>query len=389
MDIAKKTDRTLLKSYFSKNAVPTAGNFADLVDGMINQKEDGIAKVAGEPLSVQAEGDSGQQKAINFYRSFADPKAAWSLSLNPRATPADPASARPGLSIGDADGNSRLFIEQSTGNLGVGTVAPGGYKLNVNGPALFTGNYLYANAENAGRLRVGAAWGMPGLYSSDDGARPLTLGVPAGQRVYIGVSNGDAFIEGGTGNCYFKGNVGIGTATPENKLQLAGNLHMVGNSIFLRGDDPKDQYDVIKWNRGTDRVDMGGYNGVSLGYTQGTPGNVTPVITVGRDGIVQQAWQGVAFQNAWRNYANGYNDAGYFKDSMGIVHLRGLVAGGGINTIFVLPAGYRPAFRQLFVCCTNPNVAGRVDVTSAGEVTVVVGNSGWVSLDGLTFRAEA
>ena len=31
MDI-KKSDRTALKSYFVKNAVPTAGNFADLID---------------------------------------------------------------------------------------------------------------------------------------------------------------------------------------------------------------------------------------------------------------------------------------------------------------------------------------------------------------------
>jgi len=36
MDISKKTDRAPLKGYFSKNAVPNAGNFADLIDGMIS-----------------------------------------------------------------------------------------------------------------------------------------------------------------------------------------------------------------------------------------------------------------------------------------------------------------------------------------------------------------
>ncbi len=242
MDI-KKLDRTALKSYFVKNAIPTAGNFADLIDGLINQKEDGIAKPAGEPLSVQADGDAtSQKKAINFYKNFADPNPAWTLSLNPWGDPNKPETAKLGWSIGDAAGNSKLFIDQTTGNVGVGTVDPGAYKLNVNGPALFTGNYLFVNSENAGRLRVGAAWGMPGLYSSDDGAKPLTLGVPAGQKVYLGVSTADAFVEGGTGNSYFKGNVGIGTNTPRAKLEVRGGAIMpaVGNSAAAGIQFPSD-----------------------------------------------------------------------------------------------------------------------------------------------------
>ena len=178
MDI-KKPDRSTLKTYFQKNSIPTAGQFAELIDAMVNQKEDGIAKLAGEPLSLQADGDdNGQKKAINFYRNFADPKPAWTLALNPRANPGDATTARAGLSVSDADGNSRLFIDQNTGNLGVGTVAPGAYKLSVAGRALVNGDNLYVQAENAGRLRVGAAWGMRGLFSGDDGAKSLMLGVP-------------------------------------------------------------------------------------------------------------------------------------------------------------------------------------------------------------------
>ena len=221
----KKLDRTALKSFFVRNAVPTTGNFADLIDGLVNQKEDGIAKLPGEPLSVQAEGaDTDPKKVLNFYRNFADPEPAWTLSLNPRVDPNNAASAKPGWSLGDG-GGTKLFIDQTSGNIGIGTIEPGDYKLNVRGGALFTGNYLYASAENAGRLRVGAAWGMPGLYSGEDGAKALMLGAPPGQKVYLGQSTGDAYVESGSGNSYFKGSVGIGTAEfGAAKLTVAGGF---------------------------------------------------------------------------------------------------------------------------------------------------------------------
>lgn len=107
------------------------------------------------------------------------------------------------------------------GNIGIGTTTTDTYKLNVSGTVLFTGNYLYANAESAGRLRVGAAWGIPGLYSGDDGAKDLVLGVPSGRKVYIGTSTGDMSVEGGTGNTYIKG-----------KLQVDGAQNLIRVKTF-------------------------------------------------------------------------------------------------------------------------------------------------------------
>jgi len=102
----------------------------------------------------------------------------------------------------------------------------------------------------------------------------------------------------------------------------------------------------------------------------------------------EEAWIVPAFMNSWTNYDTTYNPAGYFKDSLGIVHLRGLVKNGTNNTtIFTLPVGYRPSNRELQAVQTNLNIIGRVDILADGQVTVVSGSNVWVSLDGITFRA--
>ncbi|HLP50101.1 MAG TPA: tail fiber domain-containing protein, partial [Chitinophagales bacterium] len=81
------------------------------------------------------------------------------------------------------------------------------------------------------------------------------------------------------------GNVGIGANNPVNKLQVAGNLHVDGHSVYFR-ENPADIKDVVKWNRYADRMDMGGWAGVNLGYTDGSVGDsVLPVLTVNRDKV--------------------------------------------------------------------------------------------------------
>jgi microcystin-dependent protein len=124
MEITKK-DRSTLKTYFAKNAMPTSGHFAELIDGLMNQKDDGFAKPADGPLSLQADGDNAsEKKAVNFYRNFSDSGPAWTLSLNPRVDPDKAVTAKAGWNIADAKGASRLFIDQSTGNVGLGTIEP-------------------------------------------------------------------------------------------------------------------------------------------------------------------------------------------------------------------------------------------------------------------------
>ena len=117
--------RADLKTFFAKNAIPTESNFADLIDGMLNQQDDGIAKLPNDALMIVAAGDAtSQKKAIHFYAAAADTDPSWTLSLNPRQNPADAATAKLGFSISDGAGNSRLFVERTTGRIGVGTVGP-------------------------------------------------------------------------------------------------------------------------------------------------------------------------------------------------------------------------------------------------------------------------
>ena len=78
----------------------------------------------------------------------------------------------------------------------------------------------------------------------------------------------------------------------------------------------------------------------------------------------------------------------YFKDDNGIVHLRGVIDTGTVDTTaFTLPTGYRPPNDERLVTISN-NAIGRVNVLSTGAVVPATPSvNTWVSLDGLTFKA--
>lgn len=107
----------------------------------------------------------------------------------------------------------------------------------------------------------------------------------------------------------------------------------------------------------------------------------------------QQAWQSPTLLNSWVNYGGTFNNAGYMKDSLGFVHLRGLIKNGTVTlAAFNLPAGYRPANDTAFVVNSN-SAFGVVQVlgqsTNPGDVRILQGNNAFVYLEGITFMAEA
>lgn len=105
------------------------------------------------------------------------------------------------------------------------------------------------------------------------------------------------------------------------------------------------------------------------------------------------------FENSWANF-NGaglpHNNvtnqhAAYRKDSMGVIHLAGLVAGGTITLpIFTLPATHCPHFTKIFPSISN-NAFSRITVNRLDSGCAVFANFGsnaWVSLEGVTFLAQ-
>jgi len=78
---------------------------------------------------------------------------------------------------------------------------------------------------------------------------------------------------------------------------------------------------------------------------------------------------------------------GYYKDTLGFVHLQGAVSSGTTTTsIFVLPVGYRPVNTRRFINYDDVG-PGRVNIEATGDVNNPGGAVTWVSLDGISFYA--
>lgn len=122
--------RTELKQFFVKNAIPTQGNFADLIDAQLNQAEDGVFKQPDQPLGVVAVVGE-QRRALQLYSAYPAANPDWLISLNPKRV-APGVGNTPGFGVADGTGTTRLLLDPA-GNLTVSGSVNAGTDLNYGG----------------------------------------------------------------------------------------------------------------------------------------------------------------------------------------------------------------------------------------------------------------
>lgn len=260
-----------------------------------------------------------------------------------------PMSALPSA-VARRDGPNEFgsFTNSFLGNVGVGTSSPLA-RLDVSGQARISGP-----------IRTSAT-PVPssdlGLYSGNDGnwLRLVTNNAPI--QFFLSYSSGSGATPGEPAMTLSNvgGNLGIGTASPSNRLTVVGNGSFTGN----------------------------------LGVGTNTPTAKLEVVG-GPTVLEQEPWQTPTLLNGWANSGSDFATAGYFKDSVGMVHLRGTI-GGGSSIIFILPPGYRPAGRSRYNVATGQTVfasVAQLEVRGDGSVLVTSNYNGNISLDGIRFRAE-
>jgi len=170
------------------------------------------------------------------------------------------------------NGNTRMHIARTTGNVGIGTTTPSSYKLDVNGDINFTGD-LYQNGAlftpagggggsspwtvtgndidySDGNVGIGAnaPWGrnltVHGQLEVIYGNGPSHLTLRSNEEYFGTYSDGGvsfsgewasySFIQNGSTRMFIKyltGEVGIGTTDPRERLEVNGNIKASGEVI--------------------------------------------------------------------------------------------------------------------------------------------------------------
>ena len=100
-------------------------------------------------------------------------------------------------------------------------------------------------------------------------------------------------------------------------------------------------------------------------------------------------WIAPTLLNSWVNAGGAFETAGYLKDPLGFVHLKGVVQSGTSGTaVFVLPTGYRPGATTDNSGGFNSTNPSQVQIDASGNVKAFISVAGGVGLSGVTFLAE-
>jgi hypothetical protein len=98
--------------------------------------------------------------------------------------------------------------------------------------------------------------------------------------------------------------------------------------------------------------------------------------------VAQGAFTAATLSAGYSNFGGGYSPAGYEKDSLGFVHLRGLMnCPAGQVVAFNLPAGFRPALGEVFTAPVGNTAAGTVYVLPDGRVYTDLASASFCSVN--------
>ena len=246
----------------------------------------GILQQNGYSIGIEAQMNQGNGSGVNVTNYLGlqngnEEVGVWGNANNGGIDYSVPSVWVYGL-VGTADGsynstNVGVYGEAANSSVGqnvgvMGVLNPGGVNnalgSNINAAVIgidnsannahfsYTGNY------------AGYFLGSIAIVDGSQAAGSVLTSDANGNASWQPSGSGSGFWSANGSNVYNNnsGNVGIGSNNPINKLQVEGNLHMDGNTIFFRV-DPTDQYDFVRWHNTDDMMNMGGWNGVNLGYT--------------------------------------------------------------------------------------------------------------------------
>jgi hypothetical protein len=135
--------------------------------------------------------------------------------------------------------------------------------------------------------------------------------------------------------------------------------------------DPVDGFDDCSLNFEFLQTGISTLNGVTIPLTSSAWIVMTPLL------------------NSWVNGASGEGSVAYFKDPLGMVHLRGYLTTGTSNTIaFVLPAGYRPGGATYYPSVQANGVAGSFIYVGTNGNIIPTYSTGGARLTAVHYLAE-
>jgi hypothetical protein len=124
-------------------------------------------------------------------------------------------NSKAGQNLHFRQGNKDKMIIKTDGNVEIKGHITGKKGMNMSG-----GRSYFKDDENKGRVRVGAAWGIPGIYSQDN--QDIVVGVAPGKTAHIGSNNKFMSVKG-DGDVNIKGKLCIGNTclTEDNIKKLS------------------------------------------------------------------------------------------------------------------------------------------------------------------------